>query len=74
MVLPSNPDPISTHNEYLRLLRDYLSAKKSYQVDSCSENWQALQQATIELKKHNDKRDGYGFQSDNRVKQVADRL
>lgn len=49
-----SPDPVTTHNEYTRLLQAYLEAKRTYQVDDSKANWDRLQQATIRLKRHCD--------------------
>ena len=53
--------PVSTHNEYNRLLKAYQDAKRAYPLDDSKENWDRMRDATLRLKKYNDKRDGYGF-------------
>ena len=45
------------HDEYLRLLREYLSAKQEYEYDDTVENWDNLQETLLALKRHNDKMD-----------------
>jgi len=57
MALPFDPEIISTHTEYLRLLKAYQDAKEAYHVFYSKENWDRMQEAVFELKKHNDKRD-----------------
>jgi len=53
MALPFDPEIISTHTEYLRLLKAYQDAKEAYQLDDSKENWKALQEALLCLELNN---------------------
>ena len=57
MALPFDPEIISTHTEYLRLLKAYQDAKEAYQLDDSKENWDRMRDTLLALKRHNDRRD-----------------
>ena len=49
MVPPSDPEIVTFHNKYSRLLRAYQAAKKTYAFDSSDENWNRPQYVSYDI-------------------------
>lgn len=45
---------LSAHNRYRKLLWEYQDAKQAYAIDDSHENWERLQDALLNLKRHSD--------------------